>query len=471
MNKNNLEDPYDACCLGCREKDIKTLEQRIDDLQRELAVKSNVIINLQCASAIPRGEALDTLAHGTKDDLPKPRRRDSQRPAAFHLSEDPTAVLTRERDCKLTAENSQLNERINKFQDEQKQFKSIIEQQEQELRMLRKQLDVGLYRHDQQQCHHPDVKVNRKMADPFSLKAGPSAKTDHLTNEEELEMFFQQICQQFKQLSTLTTKQAELLGKSKYSNNTIDLDFSIPIQCTDEGAHEQAEGPCIGKEGKKVCKGPSTAQGSGVYQNQLPVVQSLSELNIKFPPSDGDYEFLNSAAEKPQTKPAFEGPGDTVEKAVLKDTVQDMACKKFNKPECTSLETSPEEPTTEAAQNAFCDEQKPSTNFTVLTYVKDDNSPFRNPAGPAHKPFRNIEESHKVFQSSPTEIRGPQKTLWTPHHNKDGILPQGAGNSDLESNSKICEFCHKVFPAGTKSKEDFLRHLNSHFKDGAKNGF
>lgn len=58
-----------------------------------------------------------------------------------------------------------------------------------------------------------------------------------------------------------------------------------------------------------------------------------------------------------------------------------------------------------------------------------------------------------------------QQPLRKPYHtqgNENDLLALPSTDSELDQPG-ICEFCQKVFPPSLTSREDFLRHLNSHF--------
>ncbi|XP_067891348.1 TRAF family member-associated NF-kappa-B activator isoform X1 [Heterodontus francisci] len=481
-----LNRAFDAYRQACMERDNikKTLEQQIDVLQQELVTKQNTIVKLrsQSASTTPRGDipgqaqVLNIWPQIKENDLLKMRRNEAQHPVTCDPSDELKVALERERHCKeqLAIENSRLKEQIKDYQQKQKELKRGIEEKDHELRQLRNELKehTDFFRHGEQRYCRPDIKVSWKMAESSPKKAVPLAGTDHPLHKERLDFAFQQVCQEFKQLSALTKKQTELLSKYNYNKEIINMSFSMPIQCTDEGEQEHGEEHFVGKNDKSVSKSPIGSQGHRMHKEQLPVVESLSDLDVKFPPSDNDYDFLNSTPEKLRTKTPFEDPMSKVEKVLLKDDIQDLEHK--NKEECTSFETFTVRPTNEATTNPFCDEQGKSTNINTSIAATVDKNTFRSPSSPSIlkplNPLLNV-ESHQMVPSAPTEIRGPQQLVWNPYHNKEGeLLHQASKDSDLDLNSKICEFCQAVFPAGTTSREDFLRHLNSHFEVVAKNG-
>ncbi|XP_072330517.1 TRAF family member-associated NF-kappa-B activator [Scyliorhinus torazame] len=477
MDKNSageqLNRAFEAYRQACMERDNikKTLEQKICGLEQELAtIKQTTVLQSQSASTTPRGnnpgqaQILNTRPQIKESDLLKIRRNEPQNTCD---PSDELKIGEREKYCKepLATENNRLKEQIKDYQQMQKELKRGIEERDHELRQLRKELKehTDFFRRGEQLYCTPDLKVNWKMAESSSKKDVPLTGTDHHPlNKETLEFAFQEVCQEFKQLSALTKKQTELLTFYNYNKEMINMSFSMPIQCTEEGG--QVEEHFVGKKDKTMSKSSTGTRGYRMPQEKLPVVESLSDLDVKFPPSD-NYDFLNSTPEKLRPKGHFEDPTCKVEEVLLKDDTQDLEHK--NKEECTLFETFTVGPTHKATHNPFYDEQGKPTNINTSVGTTVDKTTFRIPSSPSalqpSNPFLNV-ESHQMVPSAPTEIRGPQQPVWNPYHNKEGeLLHQASKDSDLDLNSKICEFCQTVFPAGPTSREDFLRHLNSHF--------
>ncbi|XP_069791477.1 TRAF family member-associated NF-kappa-B activator isoform X2 [Narcine bancroftii] len=484
MDKNigkQLNKAFDAYRQICVERDNikKTLEQRICVLEQTLEKKQNTIAKLQSqgASTTPRGnisgqvQFLDTLPQINESDILKVRGNEAQQPTASDSSEDLKVALERERHWKedLIAENSMLKEEIKDYQQKQTELESDIKEKDHQLRQLRKELkEYTDFTNIEQPYCKPILEVNWELTEASLKKNVPVTGTDQALYKERMEFAFQEVYQELKHMSALTKKQTELLSKYSYNKEVINTPFSMPIQCTD-GEQEHIV-KAIVKKGSTL-EDFVASQRHKIQKGQLPVVESLSDLDIKFPPSDNYYDFLNSAPEKPRLKLPIEDPTSKVEDVLLKDDIQDFKNKKCNKQEWTSFESCNVGPTNEVPDNLFCDEQKKCTNINTSTV---DRNPFRSPSSPSvhnpSNPFLNNEESNLKVPS--TEIRGPEQPVWSPYHNKEGeLLHQASNDSDLDLNSKICEFCQAVFPAGTTSREEFLRHLNSHFVHATKNGF
>ncbi|XP_041057764.1 TRAF family member-associated NF-kappa-B activator isoform X1 [Carcharodon carcharias] len=491
MDKDNvgeqLNRAFEAYRQACKEKENikKTLEQKISALEQELATKKQTIVKLQLqsASTTPRGNVpgeapvMNTWSQIKESDLLKMRRNEAQHPATCEPPDELKITLERERHCKeqLATENSRLKEQIKDYQQKQKELKRGIEEKDHELSQLRNELKeyTDSLRHGELLYCVKDVKAKWKTAESSSKKAVPLTGTDHHPlYKGRLDFAFQEVCQEFKQLCALTKKQTELLSKHNCNKEVINMPFSMPIQCTDEGEQEHLEEHFVGQNDKSMPKSTNGTRGHRTQQEQFPVVESLSDLDVKFPPSDNDYDFLNSAPEKLRPKAPFEDPPCKVQEVLLKDDIQDLEHK--NKEECTLFETFTVGPANKATHNPFCDEQGISTNINTSIGTTVDKTTFRSPSSPPvlkpSNPFLNV-ESDPMVSPVPTEIRGPQQPVWNPYHNIEGeLLHQASKDSDLDLNSKICEFCQAAFPAGTTSREDFLRHLNSHFVDVAKNG-
>ncbi|XP_071211943.1 TRAF family member-associated NF-kappa-B activator-like isoform X2 [Salvelinus alpinus] len=114
---------------------------------------------------------------------------------------------------------------------------------------------------------------------------------------------FQALQGKFQQIQTLTRKQKDHLKKFYKGNYMANVQqFSMPIQCTDVTA-EQAErsfpSASALRPGVILQHPPTSLASRGASQEDRDLVDSLTRLSVKFPPStDSEYEFLNSAPEK-----------------------------------------------------------------------------------------------------------------------------------------------------------------------------
>lgn len=79
-----------------------------------------------------------------------------------------------------------------------------------------------------------------------------------------------------------------------------DQRFSMPIQCTDRTAEAQTPFSSSGlRSAVDVPLPPASLASRGASPEDRDLVDSLTELSVKFPPpADGEYDFLNSAPER-----------------------------------------------------------------------------------------------------------------------------------------------------------------------------
>ncbi|XP_067300688.1 TRAF family member-associated NF-kappa-B activator [Pseudorasbora parva] len=110
---------------------------------------------------------------------------------------------------------------------------------------------------------------------------------------------WQEIQGTFQRIQTLTKRQKDHLRRMHKGNETTNVQFSMPIQCTDDTA-EQPEVPFsspLRPEVDESSNPPPLASRSAVPVNTF--FDSLSGLSVKFPPStDDEYDFLNSTPDK-----------------------------------------------------------------------------------------------------------------------------------------------------------------------------
>lgn len=84
-----------------------------------------------------------------------------------------------------------------------------------------------------------------------------------------------------------------------FSCRLTDQRFSMPIQCTD-GTADQAERPFSSalRSAVDIPLPPTSLASRGASPEDRDLVDSLTKLSVKFPPSaDSEYEFLTSAPE------------------------------------------------------------------------------------------------------------------------------------------------------------------------------
>ena len=104
---------------------------------------------------------------------------------------------------------------------------------------------------------------------------------------------------------TCWQRQKAARGKKKkkqthvFSFHLTDQRFSMPIQCTDRT--EEAERPFSSalRSAVDIPLPPTSLASRGASPEDRDLVDSLTKLSVKFPPSaDSEYDFLNSAPER-----------------------------------------------------------------------------------------------------------------------------------------------------------------------------
>uniref|UniRef100_A0A3P9AF24 Tbk1/Ikki binding domain-containing protein n=1 Tax=Esox lucius TaxID=8010 RepID=A0A3P9AF24_ESOLU len=220
---------------------------------------------------------------------------------------------------------------------------------------------------------------------------------------------FQALQGKFQQIRTLTLRQKNHLKKFCRGNDLAnEQQFSMPIQCTDVTA-ELAERPFPSvsalRPGVDLHHPPTPLAPRGAGPEDRDLVESLTSLRVKFPPpTDSEYEFLNSASEKqidlamPRQRPAVSGGPAVVEEM--------------------SMELSDQ---------------------------------FLYPTSPPHptSPSASLES-----------VRGPQQALWSPElcdataMKAASVEPQQAINNNSPD---ICAYCNAVVP-----QDHMKSHLFTH---------
>lgn len=212
---------------------------------------------------------------------------------------------------------------------------------------------------------------------------------------------FEAIQGKFRQIRTLTRRQKDHLKRFNGGNDTSnDQRFSMPIQCTDRTAEADRPFPSALRSAVDIPLLPASLASRGAGQEDL--VDSLTKLSVKFPPSaDSEYDFLNSAPERHigLTMPMKRPHG--------------------------SISSTPSEE--EPAELAM---------------------PFVYPTSPSHS------TSSSLSQES---VRGPQQPLWSPELCEAVDVGTELATTQSSSPDK-CAFCHAVVP-----QDRMNSHLYSHF--------
>ncbi|GCB74412.1 hypothetical protein scyTo_0003502, partial [Scyliorhinus torazame] len=123
------------------------------------------------------------------------------------------------------------------------------------------------------------------------------------THVKEMEEAFGLLYQEFRRLKTVCVRQAELIKALTVRREiTIDMAFTVPIQCTDTGKPDQSEGPFLRPQKKNglevaACNVPVAPPDVMVDRNHDQVLECCSKLDIMFPPTSAEYNFLISEPE------------------------------------------------------------------------------------------------------------------------------------------------------------------------------
>ncbi|KAG9349226.1 hypothetical protein JZ751_027669 [Albula glossodonta] len=233
---------------------------------------------------------------------------------------------------------------------------------------------------------------------------------------------FRELQENFRLIQALTEKQTDRLRKVYAGNDKANAEeqFSIPIQCTEVTA-ERAEGP-LGRFSLASRSGIDRGTGGRVDRGQAPeplpsrgssseegsLADSLAKLDVRFPPpTDSEYDFLNSAVEKPI----------------------DVMARKKELPTVTGVPMVTEEQSLELSI-------------------------------PVPQPHAVSTPSSIINQG----IRGPQQPLWSPDL-CEATAQAAFADSQRDPNPRMCAFCKDLVPT-----DHILSHLNSHFQTQNGNG-
>ncbi|XP_068185472.1 TRAF family member-associated NF-kappa-B activator isoform X2 [Antennarius striatus] len=257
-------------------------------------------------------------------------------------------------------------------------------------------------------CNHLLEGINsyRNMQYPDNMGTGaiaPNMAVNSSADYQDMLEAFEAIQGKFRQIRSLTRRQKDHLKKFHGGSDTSnDQRFSMPIQCTDHT--EEAERPFTSalRSAVDTQLPPTSLASQSTNHEDKDLVDSLTKLSVKFPPSvDSEYDFLNSAPERhigltvPTKRPLSSVPSALIE----------------------------EEPV------------ELPTHFVYLT----SPSPSK---------------SSSLSQES---VRGPQQPLWSPEL-CDAV---GVGTelvTPQSSSPAKCAFCHAVVP-----QDQMNSHLYSHF--------
>ncbi|XP_075566482.1 TRAF family member-associated NF-kappa-B activator isoform X1 [Pelecanus crispus] len=477
MDKNigeQLNKAYEAYRQACMDRDhaVKELQQKtenymqqIREQQEKIELQNSIIAKLKSQLA-----ALNANRGNTHPYILMHEDIETSNLSLSQLSEKLNVAKQREKLLKeqLESESMKLKQLEDKNNLKERKLLSIISNQEDKIRTLKSKLKElnEAQKGVQMPTYKREVK-SKKVPDKPELSLGISAISP-LPERENLETIFQDMKEECHRIRMLAREQTDQLSKFKIKPEPeTEIQFSMPIQCTDK-TDEQAEELFKPRVIKDINRGAScitsiTPRGVGQDEDNNSV-ESLSKFNVKFPPTDNDSAFLQSTREKPTV------PCTGVAENMLQDhhfnlEHRDRAVN-LSKLEPNSFEAHGVDLMTSALQSLTTVDKTnppnhanmPVENTCDKTCLKTTDTGFT--FVPKHT-NQGVPEVIFSLEAAGTTVRGPHQLIWQPQDND--LLAQAYTDSELNQ-CGICEFCREVFPPSITSKEDFLRHLNSHFK-------
>ncbi|XP_009872721.1 PREDICTED: TRAF family member-associated NF-kappa-B activator [Apaloderma vittatum] len=479
MDKNigeQLNKAYEAYRQACMDRDhaVKELQQKtenymqqIREQQEKIELQNSIIAKLKSQLAAlnaNRGNAHPyILMH---EDIETSNLSFSQLAEKLNLAKQREKLLKEE----LENERMKLKQLEDKNNQKERKLICIISNQDDKIRTLKSKLKElnEAQKGIQMPTYRREVKSKEVVPDKPELSLGISG-ISLMTERENLETFFQDMKEECHQIRMLAREQTDQLSKFKIKPEPeTEIQFSMPIQCTDK-TDEQAEELFKPRVIKDINRGAScitsiTPRGVGQDEDNNSV-ESLSKFNVKFPPTDNDSAFLQSTQEKPTVSCTG------IAENMLQDhhfnlEHRDRAVN-LSKLEPNSFEARGVDLMTSALQSL--------TTVDKITPPNHANMPIENTHDktclkttdiaftfvPKHTNQGVPEGIFSSLEAAGTTVRGPHQLVWQPRDND--LLAQVYTDSELNQ-CGICEFCREVFPPSITSKEDFLRHLNSHFK-------
>ncbi|KAM4697886.1 TRAF family member-associated NF-kappa-B activator [Rhinophrynus dorsalis] len=481
MEKNigeQLNRAYEAYRQACMDKEQaeKKMKQKVALYEHQICEQNKQIANLKgCVSWLTSQLSSSTGSgkvgvHGPPQS-PKPESSDSRRndtaPALSYeqLQEQLKVTMQREKHYKEQLENERI--KSIKLEEQNKTLESVVYGKNEEIWFLKSQIKDFNERRENQDykpasAHEMEVKSK-------TLPESTAAVSSFDENTRQgVERIFCDLKEEFSQICKLTRKQSIQLNtffaKKENAAAEAPVQISMPIQCTDE-ANEEAQKPTVDKEKCTVKNFASIMpRGLGTDDEVSVSVESLSNLSVKFPPTDNDCEFLESSPEK---LPVVNPVSKQIKHLNVLNPDATTLPKNFSQVQCGS-------PDSQCSAGAACN----LDNFkhpdienkygSCILESEDDTSLFLAANSPIRKypdnyGVQDIPDVIKTAESSGQTVRGPQQPIWKPflHQENDLSLP-ACEKWDLNS-SDICEFCQAIFPPSSRSGGDFLRHLNSHF--------
>ncbi|XP_054686380.1 TRAF family member-associated NF-kappa-B activator isoform X1 [Grus americana] len=478
MDKNigeQLNKAYEAYRQACMDRDhaVKELQQKtenymqqIHEQQEKIELQNSIIAKLKSQLA-----ALNANRGNVHPYILMHEDIETSNLCFSQLSEKLNVAKRREKVLKeqLESESMKVKQLEDKNNQKERKFISIISNKDDKIRTLESKLKElnEAQKGMQMPTYKREVKSKKVVPDKPELSLEISGISP-MPERENLETIFQDMKEECHRICMLAREQTDQLSKFKIKPEPeTEIQFSMPIQCTDK-TDEQAEELFKPRVIKDINRGAScitsiTPRGVGQDEDNNSV-ESLSKFNVKFPPTDNDSAFLQSTQEKPTV------PCTGIAENMLQDhnfnlEHRDRAVNP-SKLESNSFEAHGVDLMTSALQSlTTVDKTNPPNHANMpIENIRDKTCLKTTDTGftfvPKHT-NQGVPEGMFSLEVAGTTVRGPHQLIWQPQDND--LLAQAYTASELNQ-CGICEFCREVFPPSITSKEDFLRHLNSHFK-------
>ncbi|XP_039926040.1 TRAF family member-associated NF-kappa-B activator isoform X2 [Hirundo rustica] len=475
MDKNlgeQLNKAYEAYRQACMDRDhaVKELQQKtenyiqqIREQQEKIELQNSIIAKLKsqlAAQNANRGNAHPyILMH---EDIETCNLSYSQLSEKLNIAKQREKLLKEQ----LDSESMKLKQLEDKSNQKERKLLSIISNQDDKIRNLESRLQElnEAQKGVQMPTYKREGKSKKVVPDKPELSLGFSGISPE---RENLETIFQDMKEECHRIRMLAREQTDQLSIFKIKPEPeTEIQFSMPIQCTDK-TDEQAEELFKPRVIKDINRGAScitsiTPRGVGQDEDNNSV-ESLSKFNVKFPPTDNDSAFLQSTQEKPTV------PCTGISENMLQDHHFNLEHRdhavNLSKLEPNSFEAHGIDLMTSALQSLTTVDKTNPSDHAKMPIEKICDKPCLKTTDsftfvPKHT-NQGVPEVIFSLEDAGTTVRGPHQPIWQPQDND--LLAQAYADSELNQ-CGICEFCREVFPPSLTSKEDFLRHLNSHFK-------
>ncbi|XP_044160122.1 TRAF family member-associated NF-kappa-B activator isoform X2 [Bufo gargarizans] len=470
MDKNTgeqLNRAYEAYRQACMDRDRvkKELQQKTVFYEQQLHDKQKQIEDLKNLNLVLKTRPPSSAGAGgfcVPPPSPKLENSDSwksETASLESLQEQFKVSLQREKHFKDQLDIEKLH--VLKLEGERDKLESVLASRNEEIQYLKKSL-----KESREIKEKPDQKIilDTEMRN-MNIAQDPAAAATAVSENARLgvERIFSDLKEEFSRICKLTREQSSQLNifltKKEIASDVL-LQFSMPVQCTDE---ENEEAQILQKPMDKTVRSrfaSITPRGLGPDDELSISVESLSNLSVKFPPSHDETDFLESSPGKLPILSPFSEQEPNPNRQLPDITLKNFSTARSSPP------YSPRSPRTACHLDKHAE---PGTNYRGTTVPTGEDSGLflaaNSPAGDCKNTFHlpDPPELDKSAEITERTVRGPQQPIWKPSspHDSDPSIP---GSEKWDRNtSSVCEFCQAVFPPSSALGGDFLRHLNSHF--------